>query len=1040
MNITRIKPFVLPFIVVLAVGVFILDLRTPMGYADWICYPLLMLFSVYGGGRYIQFLLAAVFSVLMAGGFFLAVPGIDPWIADMNRLMGISMLWLMAVVLSERSRMQQEREKALRELTATNDSLASLNQVTANAISSLDLEVLLQVLLLRLVEVMHADAAVVLLKEDGHLATRASVGLEAAVAAKFSVRIGQGFSGTIAQTLKPLYIADAQSDERVLGPFAKQRGIRSMLGVPMIRGGKLVGVLHLDWVEPHPLRQPEMQLLEITAERCAVAILNAQLFEHVKRSEERYHSLFENMLGGFAYCRMVFEDDRPQDFIYLEVNDAFEKLTGLKNVVGKKVTDVIPGIRESNPELFEIYGRVVRTGQPERFETYVAGLGIWFSIAVYRPEAGCFVAIFDNITARKQADEQVRESEDRYRSLVEESPDAIGIYQDGELIFVNSTGARKLGAQTKEELLGRKTEQMIHPEDLPDAMDRIRRRLGGETGMYPAEIRYVRLDGTTLPVEVSASPIILGGKPAVQFIARDITARQRADARLRDSEALYHSLVENLPQHVFRKDLAGRFTFGNGPFCRSLGKPLAEILGKTDLDFCPAELAAKYQRDDQRVVQTGQSFEGEEEHQQADGKTIFVNVIKTPLRDAVGKINGLQGISWDITGRKQLEEQFRQAQKMEAIGQLAAGVAHDFNNMLAVIHGNAEMALMFADQPGDNTRECINQVIAASERAANLTRQLLAFGRKQVMQSTPLDLNEVIGNLTKMLTRIIGENISLECAFATRLPVVQADVGMMEQVLLNLVVNARDALPHGGQLLIKTEQINVDEAYAATHPEAHSGEFICISVSDTGTGIAPEDLPRIFEPFFTTKEAGKGTGLGLATIYGIVKQHQGWVEVATQPGAGTTFRIFLPVILSPVTEAAAPPAAPDLRGGTETILLVEDDSAVRLVTRRILEAFDYRVVEAATGREALAVWQSRAAEIDLLLTDIVMPDGVTGRELAAAILVEKPALKAIFMSGYSLDTAGKGTEFIRRTKSYFLQKPFSSRVLIQTVRQCLDEK
>jgi PAS domain S-box-containing protein len=649
-----------------------------------------------------------------------------------------------------------------------------------------------------------------------------------------------------------------------------------------------------------------------------------------------------------------------------------------------------------------------------------------------------FIGIMNDVTARKRAEDTLRESEDRYRSLVEESPDVIGIYQDGKLIFVNSTGARLFGAGTKEELLGRRSEQMIHPDDLHDAMDRVRRRLEGETGMYPAEVRYLRRDGKALPVEVSAAPITFGGKPAVQFTARDITARKLADARLHDSEALYHSLVEHVPQHVFRKDLAGRFTFGNGPFCRSLGKPLAEILGKTDLDFCPAELAAKYQRDDQWVIQTGQPFEGEEEHRRADGEMIFVNVIKTPLRDAAGKIIGVQGISWDITERRQLEEQFRRAQKMEAIGQLSAGVAHDFNNMLAVIHGNAEMALMFANHSGDDARECINQVIAASERAAGLTRQLLAFGRKQVLQSQPLDLNEVIGNLTRMLNRIIGENINLQCACATGLPVVQADVGMMEQVLLNLVVNARDAMPQGGQLLIKTEQTNLDEAYADLHPEARAGEFICMSVGDTGTGIAPGHLARIFEPFYTTKEIGKGTGLGLATVYGIVKQHEGWVEVATQPGAGTTFSVFLPAIPLAATEAAVPPA-PALRGGTETILLVEDDSAVRLVTRRILEAFDYHVVETATGREALASWRTRAGEIDLLLTDIVMPDGVTGRELAEALLMERPATKIIFMSGYSKETAGRDTDFIQRTKSYFLQKPFSSRVLIQTVQQCLDE-
>jgi two-component system cell cycle sensor histidine kinase/response regulator CckA len=387
--------------------------------------------------------------------------------------------------------------------------------------------------------------------------------------------------------------------------------------------------------------------------------------------------------------------------------------------------------------------------------------------------------------------------------------------------------------------------------------------------------------------------------------------------------------------------------------------------------------------------------------------------------------------------RKKLEEQLRQAQKMEAIGQLAGGVAHDFNNLLAVIQGNAELALLGTGLDG-RTREFLTQITGASARAANLTRQLLAFGRKHAMRPETLNLNSLIGNLTKMLTRIIGEDVRLECQYNGQ-PFVQADAGMMEQVILNLVVNARDAMPQGGQLVIATKLIDIGETAVPSHPEARAGEFICLSVSDTGTGITPENLTHIFEPFFTTKEVGKGTGLGLATVYGIVKQHEGWVEVESRVGTGTTFEIFLPATRSP---AVAPPTAPPetkRRGGTERIFLVEDDEAVRLMTRRTLESLGYQIVEAASGRKALTLWQAHAMEIDLLLTDIVMPDGIDGRRLAELLREEKPSLKVIFVSGYSLGAIGKDAEFLKRRNNYFLQKPYPAHVLIEAIRHCLDQ-
>jgi len=387
------------------------------------------------------------------------------------------------------------------------------------------------------------------------------------------------------------------------------------------------------------------------------------------------------------------------------------------------------------------------------------------------------------------------------------------------------------------------------------------------------------------------------------------------------------------------------------------------------------------------------------------------------------------------------EAQLRQSQKMEAVGQLAGGIAHDFNNLLAVMRGNTELVLMTDGQLSDTVSDCLKQVVSASDRAANLTRQLLTFSRKQVMQPQPLDLNEVIGNFTKMLKRIIGEDFQLQCTYAARLPAVQADVGMLEQVLVNLAVNARDAMPRGGQLLILTETTRLDAAYTSAHPEARAGDFVCLSVTDTGTGIAAEHLPHLFEPFFTTKEVGKGTGLGLATVYGIVHQHEGWIEVASQLGAGSTFKIFLPAIEpSLAAVSATEPVEAKPAGGSETILMVEDDEAVRSLTSRILRRSGYHVHEAASGPQALELWRAHKQEIALVLTDIIMPEHMNGRELADRLRAERPDLKVIFISGYSGETVGQDSASPWRTGTAFLQKPCHRHTLLQTVREALDQK
>ena len=387
----------------------------------------------------------------------------------------------------------------------------------------------------------------------------------------------------------------------------------------------------------------------------------------------------------------------------------------------------------------------------------------------------------------------------------------------------------------------------------------------------------------------------------------------------------------------------------------------------------------------------------------------------------------------DITERAQLEAQLRQTQKMESVGQLAAGVAHDFNNVLMIIQGYTNLLLTQRELPLEIT-EPLKQISVAGERATHLTKQLMTFSRKQAMQTKALDLSAVINNIAYLLQRLIGEDIAQQFQFAPNLPPIEADPGMMEQLVMNLAVNAHDAMPKGGKFTITTSAVQIGVEQVRHNPEARPGKFVCLTVSDTGCGMCAETVEKIFDPFFTTKETG--TGLGLSTAYGIVKQHQGWIEVSSKPGQGSVFKIYFP--------AAAPPSngknlpEPKASGGNETIFVVEDEPALRGLVVRHLQKAGYKIVEASSGAEALEVWARHADEIDLLFTDMVMPDGMTGRDLAETLQAQKPDLKILYTSGYSQEVVEQ--DFGLRRGSNFLQKPHQSAVLLKAVRVALEEE
>jgi PAS domain S-box-containing protein len=638
--------------------------------------------------------------------------------------------------------------------------------------------------------------------------------------------------------------------------------------------------------------------------------------------------------------------------------------------------------------------------------------------------------------ARLRSREALLASEANHRALVERMPDAILVHVDQKFVYANPAALHFVGARNLEQLLGRLIWDIVPPELQKLVASRVGNSARGRANRT-MEQQIVRLDGTRLDVEVTSLPFTYEGKAAVQTVMRDITARKRAEEVMRASEERFRSVWESSLDGMRLTDREGRILAVNGAYCQLLKLPREKLVG----ELFSVAYKSHGPKDGLDVYQ--QRFDSGTIIPRVTARVQFWNCEEAELEISssfieLGRHKMVLAIFRDVTERKQLEQQLRHSQKMEAIGQLAGGVAHDFNNLLAVIRGNTELVLMKEEQLPESAGECLQQVVTAADRAAGLTRQLLAFSRKQVMQAQPLNLNDVIGNFTKMLKRIIGEDIQLQCNYAARLPLVRADAAMLEQVLVNLVINARDAMPRGGQLVVATELVTLDAASLKLHPEARLGDFVTLSVRDTGAGIAPEHLPHVFEPFFTTKEVGKGTGLGLATVYGIAKQHGGWVEVASTLGAGATFKLFLQVFAAAAPAPAPAPAQPNPGRGTETVLLVEDDEAVRSLTRRLLESFGYQVHEAASGVRALEVWRAQAEHIDLLLTDMVMPEGVNGRELAEQLLAQRSRLKVVFMTGYSPNVAGKDTQFLRRQGSAFLQKPCHWRDLLQTIRRLLD--
>ncbi len=623
-----------------------------------------------------------------------------------------------------------------------------------------------------------------------------------------------------------------------------------------------------------------------------------------------FRALFNNMLNGLAYCKVLTDGPRPHDFVYLEVNEVFAALTGLNHVVGKRVTEVVPGIRETDPGLLDLYSEVATTGRPRRFERYVAALDMWFAVSVYSPKRDHFVALFDVISEKKRAEASLLRSEERLHALIDNSTDIIAVVDgDGKTLFASPSLAASVG-RTPQQARGLSIFEHVHPDDAEGLRESLASVTSASGATVRATFRFAHESGGWRQIEADARNLL--HDPAVQGIV--VNAR-------------------------------------------------------------------------------------------------------------------------DVTEQRKLEEQFQHAQKLESVGRLAGGVAHDFNNLLTVIISSAAELRRAVEAHGAIDLELVKDIETAGERGSQLTRQLLAFARRGVVTMRPLDLNEVVGGAEHMLRRVLGEDVELRLERAGDLWPTVCDAGQVAQVLMNLAVNARDAMPGGGTLTVETRNADVTDPGSLTYPEPRAGQWTQLLVTDTGGGMPPEVLAHVFEPFFTTKPTGRGTGLGLATVYGIVTQGGGHIHVESAVGKGTTFRICLPRSLREVEATGATTEVGTLGRGTGTVLVVEDEPMVRNVTVRALAGAGFHVRVASDGKQAISLDDAEVRRLDLVVTDMVMP-GLGGAAVAEDLRRRHPSLPVLFVSGYPRD--GVVIDSTPGRTSSFLSKPFTKEMLLTRVQELLD--
>ncbi|MBI5394012.1 MAG: PAS domain S-box protein [Verrucomicrobia bacterium] len=728
----------------------------------------------------------------------------------------------------------------------------------------------------------------------------------------------------------------------------------------------------------------------------------------------------------------------PETGRFLDINEkgCLDAGYSREEFLALRVPDIDPTVNQST--FTKLVERLRKTGgltwEGLRRRKDGSTFPVEVNIKYVRLDQDYIVSAVRDVTARKQAEADLQAAEQKYHGIFENA--AEGIFQstpDGRLLTVNPAFAAMHGFDSPAECLA-SVRDIAHqlyfnPEHLKKFQHELEER--GEVRGYENQAR--RKDGSVMWVSTSAR-VTRDPQGRVLYyegFVEDITERKRVE----QEHVRLVTAMEQAAEAVMITDVQGTIQYVNPAFEKIAGYTKQEAIGQNPRILKSGKQDAAFYQQMWATLTRGEVWHGHFINKRKNGTLYKEDVTISPVRDPAGQIVNYIALKLDVTHQGELEAQLRQAQKMEAVGRLAGGVAHDFNNLLTIILGHSELILRHMP-PSDPTHERIEEVKRAGERAAELTRQLLAFSRKQVLQPRVLDLNTVVADLGKMLHRLLGEDITLSTTLAPALAHVSADPGQMEQILVNLAVNARDAMPGGGRLTIETANVNLDEAYTHEHMEVTPGRYVMLAVRDTGTGMTAEVKAHLFEPFFTTKEVGKGTGLGLATVFGIIKQSGGHIIVESEAGKGATFKIYLPVTIEAAPAQTAPKPAAKPRRGTETILLVEDDEHVRGLLHACLTGEGYKLLEASNGAQAIEKFGTHPYPIHLLITDVVMP-ALGGHALVQLLQPMHKDMRVLYISGYS--DAHLMQSRIMTKGAAFLQKPFTPDDLVRKVRDVLDK-
>ena len=752
--------------------------------------------------------------------------------------------------------------------------------------------------------------------------------------------------------------------------------------------------------------------------------------EALRISEEKYRNLVDNALVGI--CKTNLSGD------ILYVNEALLKIMEIgspEKITGKGVLSAY----KSSSKRESLIEELRRNNKVKNYEVeLLTDTGKTKKVLLNAILEGDTISgMVMDLTEHKKTEEALRESEKRFRAISNTAADAILLMNNEGKISYWNPAAEKIFGYTSEEAMGKDLHMFLAPEryhtDYRRGFSKFSNTGEGVAMENTFEFFALKKDGTEFPIEVSTSAIQIKGKWHAVGIVRDVSDRKLAEIALTKSEQKYRTLFEESKDVIFISTPDGTFLDINPAGIELFGYSSTEEMLAIDI------ARDLYVNSDDRktclriIEEQGYVKDYEVDLKRKDGKHVIVLMSNGTVRDSKGEIIAYRGIIKDITERKRLEQQLLQAQKMEAIGQLAGGIAHDFNNILTAIIGYGNIIKMQIDK--DNSLNTyMTYILDSAERAAKLTQDLLAFGRRQMIRPNPTNLNEIIKGVEKILLRLIGEDIELSIFLSEKDLTIMADSTQIEQVLMNLATNSRDAMPEGGSLIITTDITEIDERFIKVYNYGKAGKYAIITVSDTGIGMDEQTKARIFEPFFTTKEIGKGTGLGLAMSYGIVKQHYGFINVYSEPHKGSAFKIYLPLI-NAGSEKIREKELVSIQKGTETILLAEDDMLVRKFLRDVLEVAGYTILEAADGEDAINVFDEGKDKIQMLILDVIMPKK-NGKEVYEAIKKTSPHIKAIFTSGYSADIIHK--KGVLEKELEVIPKPVSSDTLLIKIRELLD--